>query len=193
MGMVQQLWSISGLSTELDIDRRTLSKRLSNLRPDGEGIEAGKTVRRWHLARVLKHLKAADRTSAGVDQQRIEDHKHVVTQFMFPALTGSRYFLGFFLAYLHEDIGLTKIQALRAYQAAVLALHYAIGEFFGAVDAELDGEGLSEDHDIEVRIPTELRKLCDLGPEAYAGKYWPAPNGRPAGSHTSLPGPKRTQ
>jgi hypothetical protein len=97
----------------------------------------------------------------------------VVTELMFPALTGSRYFLGFFLAYLHEDVGLTKPQALRAYQAAVLALHYAIGEFFGAVDAEL--EGLSEDtedHDIEVRIPTELRKLCDLGPEAYAEKYW---------------------
>lgn len=178
--MVRHLWSISSLSIELGIDRRTLGKKLSNLRPDGEGIEAGKTVRRWCLARVLRHLKAADRSTAGsrgaeVDSQLIEDHKHVVTQLMFPALTGSRYFLGFFLAYLHEDVGLTKPQALRAFQAAVLALHYAIGEFFGAVDTELAGEALSddiEDHDIEVRIPPELRKLGELGPEAYAAEYW---------------------
>jgi hypothetical protein len=175
MAMIPHLWSISSLSIELGIDRRTLSKKLSTLRPDAEGIEAGKTVRRWRLARVLKHLKAAGPrgTNGTLDEQRLEDHKHVVTEFLFPALTGSRYFLGFFLAYLHEDVGLTKIQALRAYQAAVLALHYAIGEFFGAVDAEL--EGLSEeteDHDIEVRIPPELRKLCELGPEAYAVKYW---------------------
>jgi hypothetical protein len=94
---------------------------------------------------------------------------------MFPALTGSRYFLGFFLAYLHEDLGLTKPQALRAYGAAVIALHYALGEFYAGVDAEIAGEGLSEDiedHEIEVRLPTELRKLCELGPEAYAAKFW---------------------
>jgi hypothetical protein len=108
MPMTRQLWSISGLSAELGIDRRTLSKKLSDLRPDGEGIEGGKTVRRWYMARVLKHLKAADRTTAKaeVDERLIEDHKHVVTQFLFPALVSSRYFLGFFAAYLHEDIGL---------------------------------------------------------------------------------------
>jgi hypothetical protein len=177
MPMTRQLWSISGLSAELGIDRRTLSKKLSDLRPDGEGIEGGKTVRRWYMARVLKHLKAADRTTAKaeVDERLIEDHKHVVTQFLFPALVSSRYFLGFFAAYLHEDIGLTKPQALRAYQAAVLALHYAIGEFFAGVDAEVTGEPLSEnieDHELEVQVPTELRKQCELGPETYAVKYW---------------------
>jgi hypothetical protein len=52
------LWSVNGLSVELGIDRRTLGKKLSNLRPDGEGQEAGKTVRRWHLAHVLDHLQA---------------------------------------------------------------------------------------------------------------------------------------
>jgi hypothetical protein len=177
--MHRQLWSISSLSVEFGIDRRTLGKKLSDLRPDGEGIEAGKTVRRWHLTRVLKHLKAADRTTAGgaaeVDEQLIEDHKHLVTQFMFPALISSRYFLGFFLAHLHEDIGLTKPQALRAYGAAVLALHYAIGEFFAGVDAHVAGEPLSgniEDHEIEVRMPPELTQLAKLGPEAYALKFW---------------------
>ena len=41
MGMVRQLWSVSGLSIELGINRRTLSKRLSDLRPDGEAIAGG--------------------------------------------------------------------------------------------------------------------------------------------------------
>jgi hypothetical protein len=188
MAMNPQLWSLSGLSIELGIDRRTLAKRLSSLRPDGEGIEAGKTVRRWRLARVLRHLKAA---GAGADERRIagmvEDHKHLVSEYLFPAAMGSRYLLGFFLAHLHEDIGLTKPQALRAYGAAVLALHYAIAEFFAGVDAELAGDPLSEnieDHDIEVCIPPELRKLGELGPEAYALKYWS--DGPPAGQ-------KRTQ
>jgi hypothetical protein len=68
---------------------------------------------------------------------------------------------------------LTKVQALQAYGAAVLTLHYALGEFFAGVDAELAGEPLDiEDHEIKVQLPLELRKLCDLGPEAYAGKYW---------------------
>jgi hypothetical protein len=65
MGMVRQLWSISSLSIELGIDRRTLSKKLSDLRPDGDGIEGGKTVRRWHLMHALQHLQAADRATAG--------------------------------------------------------------------------------------------------------------------------------
>ena len=62
------LWSINGLSAELGIDRRTLSKKLADLRPDGEGIEGGKTVRRWHLMHALKHLQAADRATAAEGQ-----------------------------------------------------------------------------------------------------------------------------
>ena len=68
MGMIRQLWSVNGLSVELGVDRRTLSKRLSGLHPDGEGIEGGKTVRRWHLMHVLKHLQAADRVTAAEGQ-----------------------------------------------------------------------------------------------------------------------------
>jgi hypothetical protein len=175
MSMVRQLWSVSSLSIELGIDQRTLAKKLSNLRPDGEGIEAGKTVRRWYLARVLRHLKA-NGAKRGVDERMagmVEDHRHLVTEFLFPAVMGSRYFLGFFLAHLHEDIGLTKSQALRAYGAGVLALHYAIGEFFAGVDAEVAGDPLSgniEDHEIEVWMPSEPHELVKLGAEAYALK-----------------------
>jgi hypothetical protein len=173
MAMTTRLWTLNALSVELGISSRVLGKRLSNLAPDDVEQQASRQVKRWRLAHVLKHLKAAAGAKVEVDERLIEDHKYVVTQFLFPALTGSRYFLGFFLAYLHEDVGLTKPQALGAYQAAVLALHYAIGEFYAGVDAELAGLPLSEDiedHGLEVQIPTRLRKLCDLGPEAYVGK-----------------------
>jgi hypothetical protein len=190
MAMTTRLWTLNALSLELGISSRVLDKRLSGLTPDAEEQQDGRQMKSWRLARVLRHLKAAGPrgTREGVDERLIEDHKHVVTEYLFPALTGSRYFLGFFLAYLHEDVGLTKPQALQAYGAVVIALHHALGEFFASVDAQVAGEPLPEDieaHGLEVRIPTELRKLCDLGPEAYAAKYWPAPNG--------LPGPKRTQ
>jgi hypothetical protein len=68
MPMHRQLWSVSSLTIELGIDRRTLSKKLSDLRPDGEGIEGGKTVRRRYLMHALKHLQAADRATAAEGQ-----------------------------------------------------------------------------------------------------------------------------
>jgi hypothetical protein len=178
MALTTQLWTLNALSVELGISSRVLGKRLSSLKPDDVEQQAGRQVKRWRLARVLKHLKAAG-AKGEVDEQRIagmvEDDKRMATELLFPAVTSSRYFRGFYLRHLHEDIGLTKPQALRAYGAAVLALHCAIGEFFAAVDAELSGDPLSEnieDHDIEVRIPPELRKLGELGPEAYAVRYW---------------------
>lgn len=36
MAMTAKLWSVNGLATELDIDRRTLAKKLSGIEPDGE-------------------------------------------------------------------------------------------------------------------------------------------------------------
>jgi hypothetical protein len=174
MALTTQLWTINALATELGISSRVLGRRLSDLRPDQVEQQEGRQVKRWRLARVLKHLKAASGNGSqrgvnGKTVETIECHKHVVAQYMFPALLGSRYFLGFFLAHLHEDIGLTKVQALRAYGAACIALHYALGEFYAGVGAEVGG---IEDDELEVRIPPELRKLCDLGPEAYAEKYW---------------------
>ncbi len=56
MAMQKQTWTINGLSTELGMDRRTLSKRLSNLPPAEQEQQKGKTVRRWHLQNVLTHL-----------------------------------------------------------------------------------------------------------------------------------------
>ena len=52
MSMNPRLWSINALSTELDIDRRTVARRLRKVPPAGKlnGHDA------WHLADVLPIL-----------------------------------------------------------------------------------------------------------------------------------------
>lgn len=110
MSMTPELWSISGLSVELGIDRRTLNKRLSGLRPDAERREAGKTVKRWRLARVLRHL---DLQSRGNGQSQASNHllvllnqdAELVCRHLYPSILSSRYFRGLTINYLRQDLG----------------------------------------------------------------------------------------
>lgn len=54
--MQQTLWSISALSLELGIDRRTLAKKLSDV-PADEITKSGKRdYKKWKLANVINHL-----------------------------------------------------------------------------------------------------------------------------------------
>src|SRR4051812_12766604 len=53
MAMTQQLWSISGLATELGRDRRTLARALSLVVPDGQ--IAGQKA--WYLTSALRALE----------------------------------------------------------------------------------------------------------------------------------------
>jgi hypothetical protein len=65
MALTTQLWTINALATELGISSRVLGRRLSDLAPDDVEQQDGRQVKRWRLARALKHLKAADRTIVG--------------------------------------------------------------------------------------------------------------------------------
>ena len=56
MAMTRKLWSINALATELDIDRRTLAKRLTGLPPATEKKVGSRIEKRWHLADVLEHF-----------------------------------------------------------------------------------------------------------------------------------------
>jgi hypothetical protein len=57
MAMQAKLWTISELSVELDVDRRTMAKRLEGLEPDqNETDKAGREHRQYKLARVVGHL-----------------------------------------------------------------------------------------------------------------------------------------
>lgn len=180
-----EVWSISGLSVELETDRRTLNKRLSGLRPDAEGREAGKTVKRWKLSRVLRHLEGQGRRN-GKDTDRqteavldeLHADKELLTRHLFPALVSGRFLFGVFPRHLHEDLGLTKVQALRCYSAACVMLAYAIDDFMQTVEAEIKGDPLPEAEDLPsddtlFMNPPCLQELADLGPERYAAENWP--------------------
>ena len=61
MALTTQLWTLNAISVELGISSRVLGRRLSDLTPDQVDQQAGRQVKSWRLARVLRHLKAADR------------------------------------------------------------------------------------------------------------------------------------
>ena len=54
--MAPRLWSVSGLATELHIDRRTVAKRLAALPPD----ETNGSVSRWLMANAAPVLLRVD-------------------------------------------------------------------------------------------------------------------------------------
>src|SRR5829696_4260102 len=61
MGMVRTLYSVSGLSVELAKDRRTISRALASVPPDGKvGAHPG-----WYLLTALQALGWIGRTSDG--------------------------------------------------------------------------------------------------------------------------------
>ena len=64
MALTTQLWTINALSVELGISSRVLGRRLSDLAPDDVELQDGRQVKRWRLARALKHLRA-DRAIVG--------------------------------------------------------------------------------------------------------------------------------
>ncbi len=56
MAMTPQLWSISGIATELGVDRRRVGRALSDIPPD-EGEGKGK---RWRMASVAAAVFGSD-------------------------------------------------------------------------------------------------------------------------------------
>ena len=72
MGMQAKLWTISELSVELDVDRRTMAKRLEGLDPEeSETDKAGREHRRYRLAAVVAHLMGA----AGAGALNLDDER----------------------------------------------------------------------------------------------------------------------
>lgn len=58
MSMQQKLWSINALSTELNMDRRTLAKKLASL-PPAESKKVGEHwQKKWKLSDVVAHLNS---------------------------------------------------------------------------------------------------------------------------------------
>jgi hypothetical protein len=56
MAMRQQLWSINALSTELEVDRRTLATALKGIAPDGQLGSGKRKHDAWRLLTALTAL-----------------------------------------------------------------------------------------------------------------------------------------
>lgn len=55
--MKAELWTLNALAVELARDRRSLARDLDDLEPDAEETDtAGRTTRRYRMARVFSHL-----------------------------------------------------------------------------------------------------------------------------------------
>lgn len=65
MAMQKQKWTISGLALELGVDRRTLGKKLHNLKP----IDSSGRIKYYHLADVHKLLTTPEDDEPGNYEQ----------------------------------------------------------------------------------------------------------------------------
>lgn len=170
------------MSVELGIDRRALAAQLATLRPDDMRSEkGGKQIKRWRLQRVLAHL--GKKGEASHHPEAIAKYEEMLCRGVYPFVVSSRYFRGLIINYLREELGIPTVDALRAYQAACLGLCYAIAEFFQGARASLDGIEREEIPpadlaDFEFLAPACFEELRNLGPEAYAAKYWQDKAGR---------------
>jgi len=113
----------------------------------------------------------------------LNQDEELVCRHLYPSILSSKYFRGLTINYMRQDLGIPTVDALRAYQAACLGLCYAIAEFFEGARASLDGIELEEipladlAH-FEILAPSCFEELKDIGPEAYAAKYWPDKAGK---------------
>jgi len=157
MAMQKKLWSINGLANELEIDRRTLAKRLEGLPAATVKKMGSRTEKRWYLADVLEHFKNP-RAKPAFDP--VEEMKEIVGQKMFPTLLCSRAFQNILMHGTHEEMGLTKVQAMRVYQFACVALLWGFSE-------------IHEDEDMVYVVPDHIKEMRDMGLDAYVEENWP--------------------
>lgn len=118
MAMSRQTWSINGLANELDIDRRTLAKKLQGLRAAEEKDVGGRIERRWHMADVVDFLRKQKagirdtRSDADFNTEVLEQLKKWVGKEMYPRLIENHRFRGGITGCAHGEFGLSKEASL---------------------------------------------------------------------------------
>jgi hypothetical protein len=156
MPLQKRLWSLNALATELCIDRRTLAKRLEGLRPSEVKRIGGRTEKRWRLEEVVQHLEKPK--ARHIDTEAWDGFKQILGQNLFPALAISEGFMGLITGAAVHEFGLSKIEALRLYQFAVLALVRGLCEIVG-------------DEELCFEVPPPLTEMQELGLEEYVRRY----------------------
>ena len=155
MAMQQKLWSINALATELEIDRRTLAKRLEGLTPATVKKMGSRTERRWRLTAVIEHLK---NPRIELPDDGLEEFKQMIGHKLFPAILDSKGFGSIIIGSCMDELGISKIQAYRIFELVTVALTYALSE-------------IHEDDDMTYAFPDFVKEMGNLGIEAYLEKY----------------------
>ena len=132
MAMQRKLWSINALSTELDVDRRTLSRDLRDLEPAQVKRVGTREEKRWLMADVLAHLdlgrEPARRRGRSdrprIDADMVRRFTATITEDLFPVIL--EYFHPLMMTGCAEDCGLTQQQGKKVCGYSVVALSYAI-------------------------------------------------------------------
>jgi hypothetical protein len=157
MAMQRKTWSINGLSAELGIDRRTLSRRLAGLPPAEVKRLKNREERRWYLSSVLDHLDNRDRT-ARADKEMVERFDLMMARDFYPALIDSDGVQKLFINGVMDELGLNRVQAIRAFQILGTALSYSFCE-------------VMEDENLQFRLPDWVVEMNRLGIEGYLEKH----------------------
>ena len=68
--MIPKTWTLSALSVELGLDRRSLARRLEGLAPVSETTKGKRVDRRYKLAAVVQHLYASEGQRLDLNDER---------------------------------------------------------------------------------------------------------------------------
>jgi hypothetical protein len=141
MAMQKKTWSLSGLSTELDTDRRTLARRLQDLPPAETKRIGSRIEKRWHLADVLEHLGDAPagrrRTGSRIDADMVRRFNEMITQDLMHDVIDSTFFRGLLLNGMRQA-GLDENQMDEVMGFVILGLVYSVEEILGAPGIAFD-------------------------------------------------------
>lgn len=164
--MQRKEWSLSALSVELAVDRRTLGKRLQHVPPVAIQHCGNRIEKKWLLRDVIPYV---DGSAAEQQQSGEEDAKEMLKSWcgreMYPALIDSPEFIGLLTGSLTSELGLTKAQTLKAYQLVTMAIMWALSAGFDDEHMKFSILGDSLTRDLSDKSVPEL--------EAYAKEHWP--------------------
>jgi hypothetical protein len=174
MAMTQKLWSINGLATELNMDRRTVAKKLAAVRPSGllNGSPA------WHLTVALEAIQGRRRRHDDEDRQ---DERSPIEQGMVIGHNAVVYYLPASIAASAVDCGLSMAKAYELAEKATLAAMKRTIDLAGekVATAWLNPNGRSRLYDADCLAAIDWRSLAaqagepDWMPPQYSSA-WPA-------------------
>ena len=158
---MKKKWSLNALSTELDMDRRSLARKLEDLEA-AEVVEMkNRCEKKWFLSDVVEHLNRPVKFEVTTDEELMREFMcHFLGNEVYPKLCSSQKLYEPVVTLLYVEYGLSKDDALEMYKWIGLCIAEAIAES-------------CDNKDMPFLMPDIFETITTLGNEAYIEKYWP--------------------